>query len=180
MKIRNFHCSDIDLYPSTKWLPPCLLMRCEPMWKWFQIATFSHRVRSSQVKMLCIIDKYRLCEFHLNVLTGQKGEFCDFVTLGHLYKIHHTGKFKRACAGQYTINWGHLRDKESIGNSYRSLYLRFILVSALHMHMPVIRYFIMFSHSVFHVCSNTMQRYLYNSSYLVEICYCKSIPIHME
>ena len=32
--------------------------------------------------MLCIIDKYRLCEFHLNTLAGQKGEFCDLVTLG--------------------------------------------------------------------------------------------------
>ena len=30
MKIRNFQCSDIDLWPSTKWLPPCLLMRFEP------------------------------------------------------------------------------------------------------------------------------------------------------
>ena len=40
--------------------------------------------------MLCIIDKYRLCEFHLNALAGQKGEFCDSVNLGHLYMIHHT------------------------------------------------------------------------------------------
>ena len=54
-------------------------------------SNFSDRVRSSQVYMLCIIDKYRLYKFYLNVLAVQKGEFCDFVTLVHLYKIHHTG-----------------------------------------------------------------------------------------
>ena len=54
-------------------------------------SNFAHRARSSQVDMFCIIDKYRLCEFHLNALAGQKGEFCDLVTLGHLYKIHNTG-----------------------------------------------------------------------------------------
>ena len=32
--------------------------------------------------MVCIIDKYRLCEFHLNALAGHEGEFCDLVTLG--------------------------------------------------------------------------------------------------
>ena len=53
-------------------------------------SNFAHRARSSQVNMLCIINKYRLCEFHLNALAGQKGEFCDLVTLGHLYKIHYT------------------------------------------------------------------------------------------
>ena len=57
-------------------------------------SNFAHGAHSSQVNMLCIIDKYRLCEFHLNALAGQKGEFCDLVTPGHLYKIHHTRKFK--------------------------------------------------------------------------------------
>ena len=33
--------------------------------------------RSSLVNMLCIIEKYRLCEFRLNGPAGQKGEFCD-------------------------------------------------------------------------------------------------------
>ena len=62
-------------------------------------SNFAHRARSSQVNMLYIIDNYRLCEFHLNALAGQKGEFCDLGTLGHLYKIHHTRQFKRAYAG---------------------------------------------------------------------------------
>ena len=62
-------------------------------------SNFAHRARSSQVNMLCIIDKYRLCEFHLNALAGQKAEFCDLVTHGHLYKIHQTRQFKRAYAG---------------------------------------------------------------------------------
>ena len=62
-------------------------------------SNFSHLARSSQVNMLCIIDKYRLWEFYLNALAGQKGELCDLVTLGHLYKIHHTRQFKRAHAG---------------------------------------------------------------------------------
>ena len=53
-------------------------------------SNFAHRARSSQVIMLCVIDKYRLCEFHLNALAGQEGEFYDLVTLGHLYTIHHT------------------------------------------------------------------------------------------
>ena len=48
-------------------------------------SNFAHRARSSQINMLCVINKYRLCEFHLNALAGQKGEFCDLVTLGHLY-----------------------------------------------------------------------------------------------
>ena len=43
-------------------------------------SNFAHRARSSQVNMLCIIDKYRLCEFHLNSLAGQKGEFFDLVS----------------------------------------------------------------------------------------------------
>ena len=38
-------------------------------------SNFAHRARSSQVNMLCIIDKYRLCEFHLNVLAGQRVNF---------------------------------------------------------------------------------------------------------
>ena len=63
-------------------------------------SNFAHRARSSQVNMLCIIDKCRLCEFHLNAFAGQKGDFCDLVTLGHLYKIYHTRQFKRAYAGQ--------------------------------------------------------------------------------
>ena len=54
-------------------------------------SNFAHRACSSQVYMLCVIDKYRLFEFHLNALAGQKGEFCDLVTLSHLYKIHPTG-----------------------------------------------------------------------------------------
>ena len=52
-------------------------------------SNFAHRARSSQINMLCVTNKYRLCEFHLNALAGQKGEFCDLVILGHLYKIHH-------------------------------------------------------------------------------------------
>ena len=59
-------------------------------------SNFAHRARSSQVKMLHIIDKYRLWEFYLNTLAGQMGELCDLVTLGHLYKTHHTRWFKRA------------------------------------------------------------------------------------
>ena len=62
-------------------------------------SNFAHRARSSQVNMLCIIDKYRLYEFHLNALAGQKGEFCDWVTLGTLYKIHHTRQLNSAYAG---------------------------------------------------------------------------------
>ena len=57
---------------------------------------FARRARSSQVNMLCIINEYRLCEFHLNALAGQKDEFCDLVTLGHFYKIHHTRQLVRA------------------------------------------------------------------------------------
>ena len=53
-------------------------------------SNFAHRARSSQINMLCVTNKYRLCEFHLNALARQKGEFCDLVTLGHLYKINHT------------------------------------------------------------------------------------------
>ena len=48
-------------------------------------SNFAHRARSSQINMLCVITKYRLCEFHLNALAGQKAEFCDSVTLGHLH-----------------------------------------------------------------------------------------------
>ena len=59
-------------------------------------SNFAHRARSSQVNMLCIIDKYRLWEFYLNALVGQKGDFCDLMTLGQLYKIHHIRQFKRA------------------------------------------------------------------------------------
>ena len=40
-------------------------------------SNFAHRARSSQKNMKCIIDKYRLCDFHLNALARQKGEFCD-------------------------------------------------------------------------------------------------------
>ena len=46
-------------------------------------SNFAHQVRLSQVNMLFIIDKYILCEFHLNAVAGQKGEFCDLVT--HTY-----------------------------------------------------------------------------------------------
>ena len=53
-------------------------------------SNFAHRVRSSQINMLCVINKYRLCEFHLNAVAGQKSEFCDLLTPGHLYKIHYT------------------------------------------------------------------------------------------
>ena len=84
-------------------------------------SNIARRACSSQVNMLCSIDRYRLCDFHIDALAGQKGEFCDLVTLGHLYKIHHTRQFKRVYSGQYTINWGHLRDKASLRNSYRSL-----------------------------------------------------------
>ena len=43
-------------------------------------SNFAHRACSSQVNTLCIIDKYRSCEFPLNALAGQKGEFdCDLV-----------------------------------------------------------------------------------------------------
>ena len=48
-------------------------------------SNLAHQARSSQVNVLRIIDNYRLCEFHLNTLAGQKGEFYDLVTLGHLY-----------------------------------------------------------------------------------------------
>ena len=61
---------------------------------------FAHRARSSQVNMLCIIDKYRLCEFHLNALAGQKGEFCDLVTLnliGRYYKAKCAALCARLC-----------------------------------------------------------------------------------
>ena len=50
-------------------------------------SNFAHQARSSHVNMLCIIDKYSLCEIHLNALAGQKGEICDLVTPGHLCKI---------------------------------------------------------------------------------------------
>ena len=40
-------------------------------------SNFAHRACSNQVNMLCIFDKYRSCEFHLNALAGQKGEFWD-------------------------------------------------------------------------------------------------------
>ena len=40
-------------------------------------SNFAHRARSSQINILCVTNKYRLCEFHLNALAGQKGEFCD-------------------------------------------------------------------------------------------------------
>ena len=53
-------------------------------------SNFAQRACSSQVNMVCNINKYRLCEFHLNTLAGQKGEYCDLVTLGHLHKIHYT------------------------------------------------------------------------------------------
>ena len=33
------------------------------------ICNFAHRTRSSQINMLCVTNKYRLCEFHLNALT---------------------------------------------------------------------------------------------------------------
>ena len=46
-------------------------------------SNFAHQARSSQVNMLCVINKYRLCEFHLNALAGQKGELWELVTLGH-------------------------------------------------------------------------------------------------
>ena len=62
-------------------------------------SNFAHRAHSSQIHMLCVINKYGVCEFYLNALAGQKGEFCDLVTLGQLYKIHHSRKFKRAYAG---------------------------------------------------------------------------------
>ena len=62
-------------------------------------SNYAHRARSSQVNMLGIIDKYRFCEFYLNALAGQKSEFCDIVTLGHLYKIHYTRQFKSALQG---------------------------------------------------------------------------------
>ena len=69
-------------------------------------SNFAQEARSSQVDMLCIIDKYRLLQFLLIIhyliirisLAGKKSEFCDLVTLGHLYKIHHTRQFKRAYA----------------------------------------------------------------------------------
>ena len=54
-------------------------------------SNFAHQARLSQVNMLCIVDEYRLCEFHLNALAGQKGKFCDLVTLSQLYKIFHAG-----------------------------------------------------------------------------------------
>ena len=38
-------------------------------------SNFAHQARSSHVNMLCIIDKYRLCEFHSIALAGQKDEF---------------------------------------------------------------------------------------------------------
>ena len=34
-------------------------------------SNFAHRARSSQVNMLCVINKYRLYEFHLHALAGQ-------------------------------------------------------------------------------------------------------------
>ena len=55
MKIRNFqcYCSDLDLWPSTKWLDPCLLMRFEPVWKCFPIATLpAERV---QDRLICYV-----------------------------------------------------------------------------------------------------------------------------
>ena len=35
-------------------------------------SNFAHRVRLSQVNMLCIVEKYRLCEFYLNALAGKR------------------------------------------------------------------------------------------------------------
>ena len=64
---------------------PCLLMRFEPLWKWFQIVTLSTKRVQAKFNMSGNIEKYRLCEFHLNALAVQKSEFCDFlITLWHL------------------------------------------------------------------------------------------------
>ena len=57
--------------------------------------------------MLCIIEKYRLCEFHLNALAWQKGEFCVYSKPEQVLS-----KFLQECflelVNKLILSWEHL------------------------------------------------------------------------